>query len=363
MSDTLSSARQRLTQIQSIMGSSQVEMTLPFDPNATAFPTRKNVPRRDDAPENAAWVWGKDDNLGRLNLLTPARIKAAAAEIKTGEAISINLPLNVPEVPAFHREQFKHEIKPLVEGLAYDDLYTLNTQSGTQWDGFRHIAHLPTATFYNNTHGSDITGPTPTLRNSIHHWSHNGNICGRGLLLDYFTYAQQHSIPHDPYTTSRIPLPSLLACGQAQNLDLRPGHDVHIGDILFIRTGFTAAYNAKTPTERAAAALRPHVFGPTDGQQWGGVAQSEEMLDWLHDCYFAAVAGDAPSFEAWPSDQEYYLHEYLLAMWGVPIGELLDLELLSRRCRELGRWTFFVASAPANVEGGVSTHVNGTAIL
>ena len=79
--------------------------------------------------------------------------------------------------------------------------------------------------------------------------------------------------------------------------------------------------------------------------------QSEEVLDWLHDCYFAAVAGDAPSFEAWPSDREYYLHEYLLAMWGCPIGELLDLERLSERCRELGRWTFFVASAPANVYG------------
>ena len=106
MSDVLASPRQRLSQIQSIMSSSQVEMTLPFDPDSTTFPSRKDVPRRDDAPENAAWVWGKDDNvckpiqvahtmylqasqLGRLNLLTPTRIKAAAAEIKTGEAISL----------------------------------------------------------------------------------------------------------------------------------------------------------------------------------------------------------------------------------------------------------------------------------
>ena len=38
-------------------------MTLPFDPDSTVFPSRKDVPRRDDAPENAAWVWGKDDNV------------------------------------------------------------------------------------------------------------------------------------------------------------------------------------------------------------------------------------------------------------------------------------------------------------
>jgi hypothetical protein len=50
-----------------------------------------------------------------------------------------SLPLNVPETPAFGREAFQHKIKLLVEGVAYDDTYTLNTQSGTQWDGFRHV--------------------------------------------------------------------------------------------------------------------------------------------------------------------------------------------------------------------------------
>lgn len=34
--------------------------------------------------------------------------------------------------------------------------------------------------------------------------------------------------------------------------------------------------------------------------------QGEEELDWLHDCYFAAVAGDAPAFEAWPSQEGVY---------------------------------------------------------
>ena len=49
--------------------------------------------------------------------------------------------MNVPEQPGFHREKFVHTIKPLVEGVAYDDKYELNTQSGTQWDGFRHVRH------------------------------------------------------------------------------------------------------------------------------------------------------------------------------------------------------------------------------
>jgi hypothetical protein len=47
--------------------------------------------------------------------------------------------LNVPNQPAFGREVFKHEIKALAEGYAYDDLYTMNTQSGTQWDVSNHV--------------------------------------------------------------------------------------------------------------------------------------------------------------------------------------------------------------------------------
>lgn len=51
-----------------------------------------------------------------------------------------SLPLNVPEKPAFGRETFQHSIKTLAEDISYDDCYTLNTQSGTQWDGFRHVS-------------------------------------------------------------------------------------------------------------------------------------------------------------------------------------------------------------------------------
>jgi hypothetical protein len=54
----------------------------------------------------------------------------------------------MPLVLAFGREPFKHEIKILVLGMSCDDKYKLNTQSGTQFDGSRHFAHLPTQTFY-----------------------------------------------------------------------------------------------------------------------------------------------------------------------------------------------------------------------
>ena len=220
-------------------------------------------------------------------------------------------------------------------------------------DLFSQVSHLSTGTFYNGVHASDIEGPDANTKDSVHHWCKHG-FCGRGILLDYHTYAEQNNMTYNPYEPDRIPLSSIAACSKAQGIDIRPesqGGDMKIGDILFIRSGFTAVYDKKSSKDNDKAATRPHNIGPDDGQRWGGVEQSEEMLDWLHDCYFAAVAGDAPAFEAWPSNKEYYLHEYLLAMWGCPIGELLDLEELAKKCREQKRWTFFVASSPANVPG------------
>lgn len=153
-----------------------------WDPNATNFPTIHELPEISGAPKYAAWFWGEDDYLGRINLLTPARVKAAAAaEIKTGEMARTDLPLHIPEQPAFGRQAFKHEIKALRPGLAYDDTYSLNTQSGTQWDGFRHVADPETGYFYNFTKGSDIDGEASerNQKASVHYWSEHG-FAGRG---------------------------------------------------------------------------------------------------------------------------------------------------------------------------------------
>lgn len=87
------------------------------------------------------------------------------------------------------------------------------------------------------------------------------------------------------------------------------------------------------------------------------------MIDWLHDCYFAAVGGDAPAFEKWPTSESWLLHEYLLALWGVPIGEMVDLERVSELCEKYKRSTFFVTSAPFRTVGGVASWLNATAIF
>jgi len=94
----------------------------------------------------------------------------------------------------------------------------------------------------------------------------------------------------------------------------------------------------------------------------GGVEQSDEVLKFIWE-NFSAVASDHPSFERWPTPFEWSMHEVLLAGWGCNIGELLDLEKLSEECKRQRRWSFFVASVPCYVPGGVASPVNGVAIF
>jgi hypothetical protein len=149
----------------------------------------------------------------------------------------------------------------------------------------------------------DIIGPKANLRDSMHHISDHG-ICGRGILLDYRSYAESQGTSYDPFTRHEIPFSELVACGKAQGIDIRPaaqGGDVHVGDMLFIRSGFVERYHGASAEERKTAAQREAKRGKDNEQRWAGVQQSEEMLDWLHDCYFATVGGDAPAFEAYPA--------------------------------------------------------------
>lgn len=122
------------------------------------------------------------------------------------------------------------------------------------------------------------------------------------MLLDFFSYAQRNKIEYDPYDNHAISYDDLAQCGKEQGLDIRPaaqGGDIKVGDIIFIRMGWTVAYNSLPAEKRNALALREHKLGADDGQRYVGIKQEPAIVDWLHDCYFAAIGGDAPTLEAW----------------------------------------------------------------
>lgn len=94
-------------------------------------PTFDQLPLQKEDPPFSAWgLYGSDDQLGTLNLLTPDVVAQAAAEIKAGVRVGLALPLNVP-FPATHNRFFKHEIIHKAPRAVHDDVVHLNTQVRT----------------------------------------------------------------------------------------------------------------------------------------------------------------------------------------------------------------------------------------
>jgi hypothetical protein len=115
-------------------------MSLPRLPPFEDLPLDKSGP-----PGNAWGLYGPDDELGRLNLLTPETTAAAALEIKEGLRIRLDWPLDKPSYPTFERQRFEHTVLNKAPAMIMnDDAISINTQSSTQWDGFRHfgMCHL-----------------------------------------------------------------------------------------------------------------------------------------------------------------------------------------------------------------------------
>jgi len=57
------------------------------------------------------------------------------------------------------------------------------------------------------------------------------------------------------------------------------------------------------------------------------------------------------------------LHQIFIGGWGQSIVELLDLEKLAAKCKELGRYSFFVTIQTLDVVSGIASPPNAMAIL
>ncbi|KAK7024072.1 hypothetical protein R3P38DRAFT_2956656 [Favolaschia claudopus] len=258
-----------------------------------------------------------------------------------------------PEVNLIQKEK---------EGRNYsrDDEIHINTQSGTQWDGLRHFPILEHEMFYNNTPGSTLPrgihslpnpqqiGPEVT-RIGIQNWANHG-ICGRGVLLDLVEFLSNDGVlPYDPWTTHPISVKQLQDCADSQGVTFRRG------DILMLRVGFIKKYYESSQGSRDALRGKPETFA--------GIEQSEDMKRFLWNNHFAAVASDQPALESWPPAPGTHLHQTILGLWGMPIGEFFDLEKLSQVCAEQKRHTFFVSSWPLNIIGGAASPPNAAAFF
>ncbi len=121
----------------------------------TALPSYDQLPVKEGAPEGSAWgLFGDDDQLGCLNLLTPERVLAAARLVRKGAVFPLNLRIDEPNPPLYGRGAPKQNF---VVGEVHrdDSLDNFWPQASSQWDSLRHILH-PRDGFYNGVQADEI---------------------------------------------------------------------------------------------------------------------------------------------------------------------------------------------------------------
>ncbi|MGA2625962.1 MAG: hypothetical protein ABSF63_02740 [Candidatus Bathyarchaeia archaeon] len=95
--------------------------------------------------------WGPDDQLGTLNYITPDHIRAAAALVRTGQSVSLAIPINTVAGPDNPQPAFHYIVQ------AYD---TPNTS-----DEPRFALDYPACEFHGDYNrlpqGSQLSGVSP----------------------------------------------------------------------------------------------------------------------------------------------------------------------------------------------------------
>jgi kynurenine formamidase len=273
--------------------------------------------------------WGKDDQMGALNLITPAKRRQAASLVKEG--ISVSLSREADMVKAIDNpDPFEHS---MIEIGADRMAVVPHGVAHTHLDSLAHIHDA--GVFYNGYKpDADSVMKNRHSRNSIVNLK-NG-IFTRGILVDL------PRLKGVPYLEPGTPI-------YAQDIEAWEkiaGVKVSAGDALFIRTGRWA--------RRAA-------LGPFDTNRTGKRSgPSASMIPWLRQRDVALLGGDVPPSLA-PSDVEGVtgaVHDFALVYLGVHIFDNVDLEALAEAAQARKRWEFLLTVAPLAIRGGTGSPAN-----
>lgn len=290
--------------------------------------------------ERHAWsVWAAD-GVGTLNRIDPAAVVAAAATVRRGEVFNLDIPLDeLAGVWSTRRPPAHHvEVKRIGRDDSLDGFFL---QGASQWDGLRHIRFREHGYFG----GLEEVDLDDSDRLGIGGMAEHG-IVTRGVLVDVEPHLMAADERYSPGARVEIDVEMLVDCLTAQRTVTRRG------DVLLIRTGWLGWYRGLTPEQRAD-------YGTIDTFTATGLSADRTMAAWLWDQGFAAVVADNPALEALPARREVgFLHHRILALLGMPIGELWDLDALATDCASDGTFEGMLTSSPLYLRRGVGSPAN-----
>jgi hypothetical protein len=333
-------------------------------------------------PEGSTWGdFGPDDQIGRLNLITPERVRAAARGVREGLVFCLSMPLDRPGGTALSPSRHPPVLRPTLRNgrvrmnyrvsvdnpnatdLICDDAAVLHTQYSTHWDAFSHVGFMFDADgdgvaeprYYNGFRADkDIEGPADPVdagSTGVFEAKSTSNakalgiermaaagVQGRGVMLALHRGAGE--------ARTVIGYEALMRVIESD------GVEIETGDMVCLHTGYTD--------------LLLRNFGKVDAELAHNRCavlngRDQRLLHWITDSFLSVLIADNFAVESFPAIEHNGccaaapLHEHCLFKLGVHLGELWHLSPLARWLRQAGRYRFLLTAPPLRLPGATGS--------
>lgn len=277
--------------------------------------------------------WGAKDQLGAVNLITPAVRKRAAALVREGFSVSLSRDADRTRAADNSRP---FEQRMISTGLDPNPMFAMDTYvisfhgaSLTHLDAMSHMMYQ--GKLYNGYSQKEVN---TTGAHQLAVDAYKTGFFSRGILIDI---PRLKGLKYLELSTPIYP-------ADLDAWEKMAGIKVGSGDIVFIRTGRWARRAEKGPwdTDQASAGL--HV----------------SCVRWFKQRDIAVLGSDVHA-ELMPSPVPgiaYPVHQLLLIAMGVPMLDNCDLEPLSAAAAARKRWEFLLTAAPISVPLGTGSPLN-----
>jgi kynurenine formamidase len=281
--------------------------------------------------------WGKDDELGTSNLITPAKRKQAAALVKEG--ITVSLAHDVVEETAPDAQTILNRVVLNVTPTGASDRYQY---SGT-YHGIIH-SHLDAVDCHVMVEGKGYNGvPMEDVKAA--------GGCPKGSI-----YAQRNGI-----VTRAVLFDATLLPGKASpNGWLEPGTAIHREDLealekiehVKVSSGDVILLHTGRWKRRAALGA----WNPSDGY----AGYHADVAYFMKERGVSFIGGDAYN-DVGPSGVtgvRLPLHSLALVTLGTAIFDNLDFGEAAETAKRLNRWEFLFTAAPLRIPKGMGSPLN-----
>ena len=281
--------------------------------------------------------WGDDDQMGAVNLITPAKRREAIALAREG--VSVSLSHNyLTERAEDATSPIGHEMLGIERpGPFRSDRYTFayHGYAHSHMDSLCHMMH--DGRMYNGFVRDDEVTAAGCNRLAIINFKQG--IITRGILMDI---ARLKGVEYlEPGTP--------IYAEDLEAWEREAGVTIESGDIIFVRAGRWArrAEQGAWATGREAAGLHA------------------SAAPWLHARGIAMLGSDYTN-DALPSQVDGVtqpIHQLTLVAMGIPLFDNLDLEAVAAEAARQNRWEFMLVAAPLAMDGGTGSPLNPLAIF